>query len=416
MYAGLSRVYDGGFNKTYPYNGAGSSARDIIQSSDGGYALIGWISNTTTYDQEGMYVAKVDSTGQLQWSKILGSNSITGSSIVETSDRGYLAFGYVNSTVGGSQDLYVAKLDANGNLLWNKTFGGVNDDTSVQVIRTVDGGYALLGQVSSPVDYSSLYTQVIKIDANGNIQWNKTYPTTSIGVGSCLMQVNDGYLVAGFLTTQFNAKDFLLFKIDNSGTLLWNKTYGGPIDDSVESLMQTPDGGYMLIGKTNPIDAFFEESQQILMVKVNAGGEMQWNRTIHTETGSKEVVYQFGDAAQTLDGGYAFVGLNLTLQSFSANALLIKTDALGNIQWTKTFGDAGTDAFVNNIIQTRDGGYALIGFKGGSDTTGVYIIKTAVNGEFGLTWTSLTANTITVYRGDSDPYWNYVRVRIWVAK
>lgn len=416
LYSGLSRVSDRGFNLTYPYDTAGSSSTEVIQTSDGGYALIGWISNSTTYDSAGIYVVKADSTGQLQWSKLLG-NSGSGRSIVETSDRGLLAFGDTNSfSAGGDYDLYLVKLDTNGNLLWNKTYGGSNDDSSVQVIRTTDGGYALLSEISSPIDSTSLYTQVIKINADGNIQWNKTYSATSVGIGDCLMQANDGYLVAGFLNTQNSGQDFLLFKINNTGTLLWNKTYGGSIDDSVSSISQTSDGGYLLAGKTAPVDTYFTENQQILMVKVNAYGDMQWNRTLHTETGSTEVVYLFCDATQTFDGGYAFLGFNLTLERFEANAILTKTDALGNIQWTKTFGAAGIEAFVYDVIQTRDGGYAFVGFKGGNEGSAVYFMKTAVNGELGLAWTNLTANTITLYRGDSDPYWNYVRVRIWVAK
>jgi regulation of enolase protein 1 (concanavalin A-like superfamily) len=418
LYSGLSRVFDMGFNVTFPFDNAGSSASDIIQTSDGGYAAIGWISNSTTYDTDGIYIAKLDSAGQLQWSKVLGESSPgMGRSIVETHDRCLLVFGDTSAfNAGSDQDLYVAKLDANGDLLWSKTFGGPDYDSSAEAIQTVDGGYVLLSQISSPVDYMPLYTQVVKIDANGNMQWNKTYSASAVGLGSCLMQANDGYLVAGFLDTASNAQDFLLFKINNAGTLLWNRTYGGSIDDSASFLGRTSDGGYILTGKTNPIDTYFTENQQILMVKVNANGDMQWNRTLHTETGSTDVVYQYGNAAQTLDGGYAFIGFNLTLDSFTANPILTKTDALGNIQWTKTFGATGVDAFLNDIIQTRDGGYAFVGFKGGLDNTAVYVIKTAVNGEFGLAYTSLTANTITVYRGDSDPYWNYVRVRIWVAK
>ena len=418
LYLGVSRVYDGGFNITYPYDAAGSSATKIIQTSDGGYAIIGWTSNSTTYDTDGIYVVKMDSTGQLQWSKVLAaSNSGMGRSIVETSDRGLLAFGNTNAfNARGDQDLYLAKLDVNGNLLWNKTYGGSSDDSSAQVIRTADGGYALLSQISSPVDYTPLSTQVIKIDANGNMQWTKTYSASTVGLGEYMIQANDGYMVAGFLGTQNNAQDFLLFKINSTGTMLWNKTYGGPIDDFASYLSQTSDGGYLLAGKTAPIHTYFDVNQQILMVKVNANGDMQWNRTIHIETGSADIVYQYGNAVQTLDGGYAFIGFNLTLDSFTANPILTKTDALGNIQWTKTFGDAGVDAFLNDVVQTRDGGYALVGFRGGLDGTAAYVIKTAVNGEFGLAWTSLTANTIAVYRGDSDPYWNYVRVRIWVAK
>ena len=424
-YLGLSRVYSNGFNTTYHSNAGGSSAVGLIQTSDGGYALIGYVSNVTTYEPEDMYVVKVDANGQLQWSKILGGAKLEmGWSIVQASDGGYLALGYSASySVAGDEDLYIAKLGANGNLLWNKTFGGPDNEEAGQVIRTSDGGYLLLSLVNSPIDHSVISTFIVKIDANGNAQWSKTYAAASFGAGSCLLQVNDGYLVGGYSTVANNSEDFLLFKISSTGTMLWNKTYSGPLNESIVDLISpTSDGGYVIAGASGHLGTYFEKNDLLFMVKTDANGNMQWNKTLHTETGNDTTVYQFGRGAiQTLDGGYAFAGFYLTLETpsgesaFDAQAVLIKTDAQGNLQWTRTFGEAGR-AFTYRVIQTRDGSFIMCGFKSNGETADMCLIKTAVNGEFGLAWASLTANTITLYRGDSDPYWNYVRVRIWVIK
>jgi hypothetical protein len=107
--------------------------------------------------------------------------------------------------------------------------------------------------------------------------------------------------------------------------------------------------------------------------------------------------------------------------NFTVQLLIVKVDSQGNIQWTRNYGGAEVFNIVYDVIQTRDGGFAIVGYCGMplNDEYGpvqMLLIKTTVNGEFGLAMTGSTANTVTLYRGDSDPYWNYVRVRIWVVK
>jgi hypothetical protein len=129
------------------------------------------------------------------------------------------------------------------------------------------------------------------------------------------------------------------------------------------------------------------------------------------------------NAIPTVDGGFLFSGINMTEimenDDFSLNvqAEIIKIDGQGNLQWTKSFDSEGY-TIVFDVIQTRDGGYALVGGISDAELENMQmcLIKTAVNGEVGLAMTSLTENTVTLYRGESDPYWNYVRVRIWVIK
>ena len=108
---------------------------------------------------------------------------------------------------------------------------------------------------------------------------------------------------------------------------------------------------------------------------------------------------------QTSDDGYALTGL-------TGNAWLVKTDASGNMQWNKTYGGAGGgNAYA--LVQTGDGGYALAGAKYsfGAVQSDAWLVKT--DAESGLGWVGSTANTITLYRGMTDVYWNYVRVYIW---
>jgi hypothetical protein len=222
-----------------------------------------------------------------------------------------------------------------------------------------------------------------------------------------------------------------------NGTLLWSKTYAQPGDDYIDLVSQTADGGYMIAGD---IDVYSNstDTTSLFVAKTDAYGNMQWNKTYvmatydfstydpDDENSTLDVTFYVPETViSTVDGGAAFVGINADIyvhndtSSIAVQSVITKTDASGNIQWTKSYSDEDLLYITYTLIQTRDGGFALVGQTDTQqeDTTpALFLLKTAVNGEVGLAMTSSTPNTMTLYRGDSDPYWNYVRVRIWVTK
>ena len=137
---------------------------------------------------------------------------------------------------------------------WNKTYGGTKDDDAEALVQTNDGGYAVAGQtMSSGAGLEDFW--LVKTDASGNMQWNKTYGGTSYDEAWALVQTTDGgYALAG-RTASFGAGgyDFWLVKTDASGNMQWNKTYGGTNDDFAFALVQTSDGGYALAGCTGSL-------------------------------------------------------------------------------------------------------------------------------------------------------------------
>jgi hypothetical protein len=148
---------------------------------------------------------------------------------------------------------------------------------------------------------------------------------------------------------------------------------------------------------------------------------VQWNQT-YTPVSGEDVYFQCASFIQTLDGGYAFGGYNVTYSGSGSNftisnsILIAKTDAQGNLLWTRCLY-SDWNAAALSFIQTRDGSFVLAGsFIGKGDIEQISLVKTSVNGEFGLAMTGTAANTVTLYRGDIDPYWNFVRVRIWIPK
>lgn len=251
-------------------------------------------------------------------------------------------------------------------------------------------------------------------------QWDRAYGGTGTEHARCVVQAEDGgYAIAGY-TVSFGAGagDFWLVKTDASGNLQWSKTYGGPNTDVGWSVVQTADGGYAIAGFTWSFGTG-GGSPDTWLVKTDASGNHQWNQTYGSNDG--EVGHS---VVQTIDGGYAIAGYKSYFGRPDVDVWLVKTDASGNHEWNHTYGGRKGDC-GRSVVQTTDSGYAIAGdtwsFDAGSGD--VWLVKAFEPGhepmikvEYGLAWTASTQNTITLYRGEDDPHWNYVQVRIWRIK
>jgi hypothetical protein len=304
-----------------------------------------------------------------------GPESERGNSLIQTSDGGYAIAGFTISFGAGEADVYVVKLDAHGNLQWTKTIGGPAIEEGNSLIQTSDGGYAIAGYTGS-FGAGEWDVYVVKLDANGNLQWTKTIGGKKEDVGASLIQTSDGgYAIAGF-TISFGAgeADVYVVKLDAHGNLQWTKTIGGPKHDWSFSLIQTSDGGYVIAGYTG---SFGAGEWDVYVVKLDAKGNLQWTKTIGGPG------YEIGfSLIQTSDGGYAIAGAT---QSFGAGQLdvyVVKLNADGNLQWTKTISAKNEDLGRLSLIQTSDGGYAIAGhtYSFGAGKKDVYFVKLDKNG------------------------------------
>ena len=182
----------------------------LIQTSDGGYAITGLTKSFSTGGHD-VYVVKLDAAGNLQWTKTIGGpESEEGNSLIQTADGGYAIAGETYSFGAGEKDVYVVKLDANGNLQWTKTIGGPESEEGNSLIQSSDGGYAIAGTYGL-VDYEGIHpvdVYVFKLDANGNLQWTKTIGGPDSEEGNSLIQTSDGgYAIAGY-TSSFGAGEW----------------------------------------------------------------------------------------------------------------------------------------------------------------------------------------------------------------
>jgi len=287
-----------------------------------------------------------------EWSKTYGgTNDDDASSVVQTSDGGYAMAGWTLSYGAGGSDMWLVKTDASGNMQWSRTYGGTADDYANVLVQTSDGGYALAGYTTS-YGAGGADFWLIKTDSAGNLQWSKTYGGAYTDIANALIQTADGgYALAG-LTAHYPNADFLLVKTDSSGNAQWTRTYGGANYEHAYALVRTVDGGYALAGYTASYGAGADD---FWLVKTDANGYAQWSKTYGGTW--------YDDACalvQTTDGGYAIAGNTVASVNSPTEFLLVKTDSAGNTQWTQTYGGA----FDNNafaLVQTLDGGYALAG-------------------------------------------------------
>ncbi|MGD0950994.1 MAG: hypothetical protein ABR985_01120 [Methanotrichaceae archaeon] len=368
-------------NKTPGGPGYGGVGYSVQQTADGGYIIGG-----TKYSYEPEYLSqmvrliKTDANGNKVWDRIFGgSHNDIGYSVQQTRNGGYILTGSTESFGAGGKDLWLIKTDANGNEIWNRTFGGARDDWGRSVQQTTDGGYIITGSMYS---YNSAHLSqmvwLLKTDANGNQVWDKIFGGPRDDWGYSVQQTNDGgYIITGG-TKSFgeNGNSALwLIKTNAKGNEIWDRIFGGPGDNVGFSVQQTNDRGYIILGSK---ESYVPGINVIWLIKTDANGAKVWDKTF---SGSVDNVGK--SVQQTSDGGYIITGSKESSGGGSQDLWLIKTDGYGNEIWDKSFDGSGWNE-GKSVQQTNDGGYIISGsaysYSSGGKNSVVWLIKTDPNG------------------------------------
>ena len=342
------------------YGGTGTEqASAVAPTSDRGYVIGGYTSSWGIgyYD---FWVMKFDSSRSMQWQKTYGgANYDTLYSIEQTKDGGYIAAGSTNSFGAGHMDIWVLKLENNGNIQWQKAIGTADEDVAYSIIQTDDGGYLISGYT-----YISgfSYVLLLKFDGAGATEWSKAYRGLLSEEGICVRQtLDDGYIVAGN-TNSFGAggMDILVMKLDSNGDIIWEKSVGGAERDEVYSLVIALDGGCVLCGATS---SFGASEKDAWVLKLNTAGNIDWQ---------KRYVGENTDLAASIsltDGGYIVSG-NTTSFGFGGSDLwMLKLAPAGSVIWQKAFGASGFDgadavADITGVGRIAVGNTASFGMGG----------------------------------------------------
>lgn len=269
----------------------------ITQTKDGGYILGGTSSsnrttinekqavdlNQKTEDGKGnldYWVVKLKSSGDVEWQKTIGGIYVDElKSIHQTSDGGYILGGYSNSPESGNKtepnfglsDYWVVKLDKDGEIIWQRTYGGDKDDKLFSLIKTKDGGFILGGSSNSGATHTKSKSNkkgtdywVVKLDENGGIEWQETYDYGMNDMLTSIIQTEDeSYLIGGYAQSEIKPSekgkkldkegisDYIALKIDSKGDEKWTEVIGSKGEEVLKKLLETRDGGYLLAGTSN---------------------------------------------------------------------------------------------------------------------------------------------------------------------
>ena len=309
---------------------------DIIQTNDGGFAVLGY-STSSDVDvlenagSQDFWILKLDAQGTISWSKTFGySGADFGTTLLQASDNSFLITGVLDVTASGGQgnsrnsqrhaggDIWAIKLSENGELLWRNYFGGSYTDTPFGVIETADKNFIIVGSSdSADIDISnnngSYDFWVLQISPEGNLLWEKSFGGSEIDEARAITNTNDGnFLIVGDTRSANNdvsntngAADLWVVKMSPLGDLLWEKTYGGSSFDVGRSVSQTQDNGFLISGSSRSEDNSFTNQGQndALVLKINAEGTLVWKKTI----GGSEIDFLY-DAVQLNNNTIIAVG------------------------------------------------------------------------------------------------------------
>jgi len=332
------------------------SAYSGIETTDGCLAIIG-SSNPPRTPEPDFRLSKLDPNGNEIWSHLYGGDGPDfGLSVIQTEDGGYALTGYTCSYGAGVADAWLIKTNADGKVIWQRTYGDTNHDLVNTVIQTEDGGYLLAGQ-SASYSQSGFDGWLVKTDHKGNLQWNQTYGGIGWDEIESVVQTSDkGYVFAGVLSSGEDPSPAQLWiaKTNATGVIQWSYSHGTIWNDQAYSIIQTSDEGYAIAGRNIP-DITGANGPDFWLMKTDSNGLIEWNYTY----GGMEIDIA-RSIVQTDDGGYVLLGETDSFGAGRSDFWLIKTNATGTMEWNQTFGGLGSE-FPYSLIPTSDGGLVLIG-------------------------------------------------------
>ncbi|MFW9967553.1 MAG: hypothetical protein ACFFEA_10405 [Candidatus Thorarchaeota archaeon] len=291
------------WNKSYGGTGW-DECFDLVECYDGGFAIVG---ETLSFGNgKEVILIKTDILGNEMWMNTFGGpEDDRGSSIVRCSDGGYAISATTSSFCAGSSDMWLIRTDRHGQLMWNKTFGGLYEDVANSVLLCNDGGFLLVGKTQI-AEYDSGTLFLVRLDVNGNQIWNESYIGSSYyGEGWSAVECSDGgFGVIGSMHTAWlsDFDDIWFLRFDSDGRIQWTRKHGGAeisIALGGYSVIECDDMGFVIAGK------FGDQSSQtdIWLCRTDASGVVLWAtniRGIHSGSG-----FLLGGCS---DGGYVITG------------------------------------------------------------------------------------------------------------
>lgn len=350
----------------------------------------------------------VYSQPDIDWQKTYGGNTndIVSKITVKADGSGFFIAGSSNSGISGEKsqdsrglsDYWVLSINSSGQIIWQKTIGGAQDDGLNALCANTDGSF-LLGGVSysgisgEKTDNSRGFGDywLVKVSASGIIEWQKTIGGANLDILRSASQTSDGgYIIGGASNSNISGEksenvrgsnsnyDYWILKLNSSGDILWQKTYGGESTEELSIIKQTSDMGYIVAGtSSSPLGYDKTENSKggydFWILKLDSDGIIQWQKTLGGNADDYAV-----DVVESITGGFylagnSYSGISADKEDFSRGGCdfwLLKLDGFGNIIWQKTIGGSSAD-FLYSLNENPDGSIIL----GGSSDSAISFEK-----------------------------------------
>jgi hypothetical protein len=358
-------------------------ASSLTSLENGNSFVIAGYSEQDTLNKQA-YVFRIDNAGNLLWeTRFGGQEDDEINDILPLTDNSLIVVGTSNSFGDGSNDVYLAKLDVDGNLDWDIALPDAYglDNAGTSIIQTQDGGFAILGTAQNPDNDNSLDLYLLKVTATGDFEWDQYFGGDNLDRGFDLVELNNGDLVLCGATRSFGAgsDDVYYIRTNSQGIPSWEKFWGGTTGDLGKSIVLTDDNTLAISGKS--------ETQTIpqgnmLLLTVDLNGD-----EIEAFTFGGDVKDEEGNALISLgDGFFVLTGSTFFLPTQESNLYIVKVDPLGNTFSNyiegKVFFDEDEDCELDGAEMPLD---EWIVTAEGINSGSFYVSLTDQQGDFILT-------------------------------
>ena len=335
------------FFKAFGLSEKSELGRSIIQSNDSGFVILGEIDNDILLMKSNRY-------GSMEWQQSFGGSQMDIASHMEqTSDGGFIISATTESYGQGGKDIWLFKTNSSGLIEWNKYIGTPYDDYSGKVLETDDGGFILIGSIGSS-DQNDNDIWLIKTNSQGDSLWTRSYGGNQSDRGNDILADDQGgFILLGSTESQGNGgKDIWLLKVDENGNEQWNNTYGNGSNDIGQSIVRSLDGGFLI---RYIIESYGEGNTSVGLLRLGPNRQELWTKTIGGSMGIIGRGFQ-----KVSDDEYIMSCSLFDNGKNSYNAYIIKVGDSGDIIWDKIFGGEESDR-ARSVVQTLDGGYVIAG-------------------------------------------------------
>ena len=373
------------------------SAQSIVNTSDGGYAILGFTQSNDgdiinkPNDSFDYWVLKFNAQNEIEWQQVYGgTGDDRGRQIIQTQDGGYAIIGSSESNDidvsgnNGAQDYWFAKLDSSGTISWQKSFGFSGSDIGISVLQSNDQGYLITGildvTASGGLGNSSRSNQrhaggdywALKLSVSGDIEWSKYYGGNFTETPGGIAQTNDdGFIIAGGsdsndtdISSNIGSYDFWIIRIAANGDLVWEKSFGGEENDEARAIVKSSDGNFVIAGDTRSNNGNVSSNNgaaDLWIIKISPDGNLIWEKTLGgTSFDVARAITTTQDNGFLLAGSSRSSDGDVAMNKGQNDAWALKVDSNGAIEWEISAGGSDID-FAYGISELNDKSIVVVG-------------------------------------------------------